>query len=151
MYIIYTENPSLDKKIRPFLMTISGRYSVQHHSTKPFFLPQYYQNLEIPSKVQPTTGTTSISDLSAEGRSNFQLALSFYKAQKDHYDGERDALDKLQTWMTITVASSYAKTCLNYSEGIKEWYEKLKEQASMNEYSIKREIKASYRQAVRPL
>ena len=79
------------------------------------------------------------------------LTLSYYKAQKDLHDGERDALDKLQTWMTKTVASNYAQTCFEYSEGIKEWYGKLKEQVGMNEHSIKREIKASYRQAVRPL
>ena len=120
-----------------------------------FLLPQCYQNLELsasrPSHRLLSTGTISISDLSADGRSNFQLALSYYKAQKDLYDGERDALDKLQTWMTKTVASNYAQTCFDYSEGIKEWYGKLKEQVSMNEHSIKREIKASYRQAVRPL
>jgi hypothetical protein len=45
------------------------------------------------------TGST-ITDLSAEGRNAFQLSLSFYKAEKDLYDTERDALDKLQTWMT---------------------------------------------------
>jgi len=96
-------------------------------------------------------GPISISDLSAEGRANFQLALTYYKAEKDLYDGERDALDKLQTWMAKTVASSYAQTCFDYSEGIEEWYKKLKEQVSMNEHTIKREIKASYRQAVNPL
>jgi hypothetical protein len=96
-------------------------------------------------------GTISISDLSADGRAHFQLALSFYKAEKDLYDGEREALDKLQTWMTKTVASSYAQTCFDYSDGIKEWYNKLKEQVSMNEHTIKKEIKALYRQAVKPL
>ena len=88
------------------------------------------------SSVTPGS-TVSISDLSADGRTHFRLALSFYKAQKDLYDGERDALDKLQTWMTKTVASSYAQTCFDYSEGIKEWYDKLKEQVSMNEHTIK--------------
>jgi hypothetical protein len=29
--------------------------------------------------------------------------------------------------MTKTVAPSYAQTCFDYSEGIKEWYNKLKE------------------------
>jgi hypothetical protein len=53
--------------------------------------------------------------------------------------------------MAKTVASSYAQTCFDYSEGIEEWYKKLKEQVSMNEHTIKREIKASYRQAVNPL
>ena len=42
-----------------------------------------------------TTGSVSITDLSAEGRTSFQLSLSFYKAEKDLYDAERDALDKL--------------------------------------------------------
>jgi len=40
--------------------------------------------------------------------------------------------------------SSY-ETCFDYSEGIKN---KLKEQVSMNEHTIKKEIKALYRQVV---
>jgi hypothetical protein len=40
---------------------------------------------------RPSHRTISISDLSVDGRSNFQLALSYYKVQKDLYDGEREA------------------------------------------------------------
>ena len=50
--------------------------------------------------------------------------------------------------MTKTIAVSYAQTCFDYSKGIKEWYNKLKEQVSMN---VKREIKALYRPLSKPL
>jgi hypothetical protein len=104
-----------------------------------------------PSVTGASTRAISIADLSADGRAHFQLALTYYKVEKDLYDRERDELDKLQTWMTKTVAPNYVQTCFDYSEGISEWYGKLKEQVSINEHTIKREIKASYRQAVKPL
>jgi hypothetical protein len=69
--------------------------------------------------------------------------LQFPTAKHKRTYGERG---KLQTWITKTVASNYAQTCFDYCEA-----SKLQEQVSMNENSIKREIKASYRQAVRPL
>jgi hypothetical protein len=74
-----------------------------------------------------------------------------YKVEKDLYDREWDELDKLQTWMTKTVAPNYVQTCFDYSEGISEWYGKLKEQVSINEHTIKREIKAPSRIARHPL
>jgi hypothetical protein len=143
-----------DAWAKQFKAEATRRSLLEHiEGTKPFLAaPVLPEPRAFGQQTQPpTTGTISISELSADGRSNFQLALSYYKAQKDLYDGERDALDKLQTWMTKTVASNYAQTCFDYSDGIKEWYGKLKEQVSMNEHSIKREIKVSYRQAVRPL
>jgi hypothetical protein len=96
------------------------------------------------------TGST-ITDLSAEGRNAFQLSLSFYKAEKDLYDTERDALDKLQTWMTKTVAPRYMETCFEYSETVRVWYENLKKQVGTNEHTIKREIKDTYKHAIKPL
>lgn len=98
-----------------------------------------------------TTGSVSITDLSAEGRTSFQLSLSFYKAEKDLYDAERDALDKLQTWMTKTVTPRYMETCFEYSETVRVWYENLKKQVGTNEYTIKREIKDTYKHAIKPL
>jgi hypothetical protein len=89
-----------------------------------------------PSAAGASTRAISIADLSADGRAHFQLALTYYKVEKDLYDRERDELDKLQTWMTKTVAPNYAQTCFDYFEGIREWYGKLKEQVSINEHTI---------------
>ncbi|KAF7136939.1 hypothetical protein CNMCM5793_006643 [Aspergillus hiratsukae] len=92
-----------------------------------------------------------IAELSNEGRSAYQLAYTIYKDRRDQYDKQRALLDKLQTWMTNSVASSYAKACFHHNKTIKEWYNALKEQVGSNEYDIKRDIKDAYRRSVKPL
>jgi cyclopropane fatty-acyl-phospholipid synthase-like methyltransferase len=62
-----------------------------------------------------------------------------------------DALDKLQTWMTKTVAPRYMETCFEYSETVRVWYENLKKQVGTNEYTIKREIRDTYKHAINHL
>ena len=62
-----------------------------------------------------------------------------------------DALDKLQTWMTKTVAPRYMETCFEYSETVRVWYENLKKQVGTNEYTIKQEIKDTYKHAINHL
>ncbi|RHZ51562.1 uncharacterized protein CDV56_106148 [Aspergillus thermomutatus] len=97
------------------------------------------------------TGDVSIVDLSSEGQATFQLAYTIYKDQKDQYEKQREALNKLQSWMMRTVASRYRETCFGYEKDIKEWYNALKEQVGSNEYDIKRDIKDAYRRSVKPL
>ncbi|RHZ67143.1 uncharacterized protein CDV56_107613 [Aspergillus thermomutatus] len=92
-----------------------------------------------------------IAELSNEERSAYQLAYTIYKDRRDLYDKQRALLDKLQTWMTKSVASSYSKTCFHHKRTIKEWYDALKEQVGVDEYDIKREIVDAYKRAVKPL
>jgi hypothetical protein len=69
------------------------------------------------STTEAGTPEPTTADLATEGRANFQLAYTIYKDQRDQYDNQQDSLNKLQTWMTKTVASSYVETCFNYEKG----------------------------------
>jgi hypothetical protein len=84
----------------------------------------------------PATHIPTPAELTADGRSNYQLAYTVYKDQRDQYDKQQDALDKLQSWMTKTVAPSYAHTCFNPEQDIKIWYNNLKEQVGVNDFTI---------------
>jgi hypothetical protein len=73
------------------------------------------------STTEAATPEPTTADLATEGRANYQLAYTIYKDQRDQYDNQQDPLNKLQTWMTKTVASSYVETCFNYEKDIKDW------------------------------
>jgi hypothetical protein len=45
----------------------------------------------------PATHIPTPAELTADGRSNYRLAYTVYKDQRDQYDKQQDALDKLQT------------------------------------------------------
>jgi len=91
------------------------------------------------------------ADLTEAGKSNIQFAFTVYKAEKELYVAEKEALDKLQTWMTKTVASNYIETCFDYDKDIKVWYNNLKQQVGLNEHTIKLELINAYKRAIRPL
>src|SRR6266487_5908447 len=106
----------------------------------------------LPPGVQTRAAATSTTaDLTPEGRASYQLAYTIYKDQRDQCERQRDALDKLQTWMTKTIAASYVETCFDYEENIDVWYSKLKEQVGSDETTIKREIKDNYKRSIKPL
>jgi hypothetical protein len=94
---------------------------------------------------------TSFGALSTSNQKAFQFAYNLYNAAESKYDKEIEAIEKLKTHIRKTVSPDYQITCCNPKESITQWYEKLTQSVAISDENERKQLKDSYKEAVKPL
>ena len=90
----------------------------------------------------------ALAGLNADEGRNYQFAWNIYVQRKKDYDTQRANVKSLKDWVTETIAQQYNTSSCPPTEGLHDWYKKLKEHASAGKSSDERTIREKYKKAV---
>jgi hypothetical protein len=94
---------------------------------------------------------TSIAELTAEGRSGYQIAVALYKQEEAEYNREIEHVRLLKNWVVLTISSHFATTSCPPRDNIDKWYTNLKVQVGATDSEERKIARIKYWQAVKPL
>jgi hypothetical protein len=91
------------------------------------------------------------SEMTTEGRANYQLDVNSYMFLKKEFKDYRTNLDKLTDWITSTTGTSIRESCCDEDKTIDEWYLALKQTGSPYEEVQVVHLRTKYQAAIKPL
>jgi hypothetical protein len=91
------------------------------------------------------------AEMTTAARQSFQLDWAMYQHNVKEYTAETEAIDKLRNWVHKTTSKHLIRTSCDPEDTIKGWYEKLKKQVGVSDVKLKRDARAIYRAANKPL
>jgi hypothetical protein len=105
------------------------------------------QTEEIDMINPPTTAL----EMTAEGRSSYQIDRAFYQDQTKAYDRHRENLTTLKTWVRTTTSAIIRQECCHEDESVDNWYEEFEKYGAPYEALHFSEARTRYLNAVKPL
>jgi hypothetical protein len=93
----------------------------------------------------------TFANLTAKKQTAYQFELKEYQDMKKEYDAQIKSIRLLKDWIRKTVAVTYQDICCEPLESVKQWYDKLLENAKIDESELKAELRAKYKNAIKPL
>jgi hypothetical protein len=102
-------------------------------------------------EVDPDHVPTSISEMTTEGKANYQHDWSTYVFLSKEYKEHRTNLEKLITWIISTTSKTIWITCCKEEETMDKWYLALKATGAAYERNRVPDARAKYQQAIKPL
>ena len=91
------------------------------------------------------------AEMTTAARQAFQLDWTLYQHDFKIYTAEREAIDKLRNWVLKTTSEHLIRTACDPKDTIRDWYTKLKEQVGVSATKLKRDARALYKAANKPL
>ena len=93
----------------------------------------------------------SAAEMTADARAAFNIDFSIYKEESKDYTDEKDAIDKLKSWVHKTVSKHYIQAACAPEDDLHNWYANLKEHVGVTDAQLKVRARDRYREAVKPL
>ena len=72
--------------------------------------------------ISPTSPITSISELTTEGKADYQYEWSAYTFKAKEYKDFQTNLKELTTWILTTISTTFRKTYYLENTTIDQWY-----------------------------
>ena len=91
------------------------------------------------------------TEMTTAVRQAFQLDWTLYQHDSKIYTAEREAINKLRNWVLKTMSEHLIRTVCDPKDTIRDWYTKLKEQVGVSATKLKRDARALYKAANKPL
>jgi hypothetical protein len=104
-----------------------------------------------PEEVDHETAPKSVGEMTGEGKSNYQLDLSYYSLMTKEFKDYRTNLDKMVDWITSTTSPLIRKTCCKEDMTIDEWYLEFQQTGSAYERDRIADARTKYQAAIKPL
>lgn len=102
-------------------------------------------------EVDHASKPRTAAEMTTAARQAFQLDWTMYQHNFKIYTAEREAIDKLRNWVLKTTSEHLLRTACDPKDTIKGWYAKLKEQVGVSATKQKRDARALYKTANKPL
>ncbi|KAH8586501.1 hypothetical protein B0O99DRAFT_695448 [Bisporella sp. PMI_857] len=93
----------------------------------------------------------SISDLTPEGKADYQYDWSTYIHRSKEYKEHKTAVKELVTWTLSTISPTLREICCHEQTTLTAWYKALRQTGSAYEENLISDARTKYQQAIKPL